>query len=499
MEHPPLLTLMICLPLLGAFAILWIKDDPLSASHNARGVALLTSVATFVLSLVVLSYFKPSSSDFQLVERYPWVPKFSLNYCVGIDGISLLFILLTTFLVPISILASWNAIIDRVKEYMIIFLVLEALIIGSFCALDLVLFYIFFEAVLIPMYLIIGIWGGKNRIHAAFKFFLFTLSGSVLMLIAILAIYGEVGTTDVVEACRHTFSGEKQYWLWAAFFIGFAVKIPMWPVHTWLPNAHVEAPTAGSVILAAILLKMGGYGFLRFSLPLFPEPSQFFAPYIFGLSMIAVVYASLIALVQEDMKKLVAYSSIAHMGFVTFGIFTFTEQSLKGALFQMISHGIISAGLFLCIGVLYNRVLSREIIRYAGVRSRMPHFAFIFMICILASIGLPGTSGFIGELLVLVASFERSGWMTFIMGLGMVLSTAYALWLYKRIMLGKLIDKSLEKLKDLILIEKLYLFPIAAVILFLGIYPKPIFNLSEAAIEKIMAPFYVKLKQEGQL
>ncbi|MBN9343346.1 MAG: NADH-quinone oxidoreductase subunit M [Caedibacter sp. 38-128] len=499
MEQLPLLTLMIFLPLLGAFAILLIKNDPLSASQNARGVALLTSLTTFVLSLVVLSYFKLSSSDFQLVEKYEWVPKLSLNYCVGVDGISLLFILLTTFLTPIAILASWNVIRDKVKEYMITFLMLESLIIGSFCALDLVLFYIFFEAVLIPMYLIIGIWGGKARIHAAFKFFLFTLSGSVLMLIAILSIHGEVGTTDLVEAYRYTFSGAKQYWLWAAFFISFAVKIPMWPVHTWLPNAHVEAPTAGSVILAAILLKMGGYGFLRFSLPLFPEPSQFFAPYVFGLSMIAVVYASLVALVQEDMKKLVAYSSIAHMGFVTFGIFTFTEQGIKGAFFQMISHGIISAGLFLCVGILYSRVHSREIMRYAGVRSRMPHFAFMFLICVLASIGLPGTSGFVGELLVLVASFEKGGWMTLIMGSGIVLSAAYGLWLYKRIMLGKLTDKSLEKLNDIIFIEKLYLLPIVAVILLLGIYPKPIFMLSETAIERVIAPFYTELKPEGQL
>ncbi|AIL13055.1 NADH-quinone oxidoreductase chain 13 [Candidatus Paracaedimonas acanthamoebae] len=499
MEQLPLLTLMIFLPLLGALTILLIKNDPLSVSQNARGVALLTSVTTFILSLVVLSYFKLSLSDFQLVEKYAWIPKFSLNYCVGVDGISLVFILLTTFLMPIAILASWNVIIVKVKEYMITFLVLETLIIGSFCALDLVLFYIFFEAVLIPMYLIIGIWGGKDRIHAAFKFFLFTLSGSVFMLIAILVIYGEIGTIDLVEAYHYTFSGEKQYWLWAAFFIGFAVKIPMWPVHTWLPNAHVEAPTAGSVILAAILLKMGGYGFLRFSLPLFPEASQFFAPYVFGLSMIAVVYASLVALVQEDMKKLVAYSSIAHMGFVTFGIFTFTEQGVKGALFQMISHGVISAGLFLCVGILYNRVHSREIIRYAGLRSRMPHFAFMFMICILGSIGLPGTSGFVGELLVLVASFEKSGWMSLFIGSGIVLSATYALWLYKRIMLGKLTYKSLEKLNDLILIEKLYLFPIVASIIFLGIYPKPIFTLTETAIERVIAPFYAKLKLEGQL
>lgn len=499
MEQLPLLTLMIFLPLLGAFAILLIRNDPASVSQNARGVALLTSLTTFVLSLIILSYFNHSSPDFQLVEKYRWIPKLSLHYSVGIDGISLLFILLTTFLTPIGILASWNVILDRVKEYMIIFLVLETLIIGSFCALDLVLFYIFFEAVLIPMYLIIGIWGGKNRIHAAFKFFLFTLSGSVLMLIAIFSIYGEIGTTDLIEAYKHTFSGSKQYWLWAAFFISFAIKIPMWPVHTWLPDAHVEAPTAGSVILAAILLKMGGYGFLRFSLPLFPEPSQFFAPYIFGISIIAVVYASLIALVQEDMKKLVAYSSIAHMGFVTFGIFTFTEQGVKGALFQMLSHGIISAGLFLCIGVLYNRVHSREITRYAGLKSKMPRFAFIFMMCALGALGLPGTSGFVGELLVLVASFEKAGWMAALMGIGIVLSAAYVLWLYKRIMLGKLIDKSLEKLDDLNFIEKIYLVPIVIVLVFLGIYPKPIFTVTEASIERIITPFHPELKLEGQL
>ncbi|OJX13973.1 MAG: NADH-quinone oxidoreductase subunit M [Caedibacter sp. 37-49] len=499
MESLPLLTLIIILPSLGAFAILLIKNDPQSVAQNARGVALLTSIATFLLSLVLLNYFKISCSDFQFLEKYSWVPKFSLNYYVGIDGISLPFILLTTFLVPITILASWNVILEKVKEYMIAFLVLETLIIGSFCALDLVLFYIFFEAVLIPMYLIIGIWGGKDRVHAAFKFFLFTLAGSVFMLIAILVIYGEVGTTDIVEVSRHTFVIPKQYWLWAAFFISFAIKVPMWPVHTWLPNAHVEAPTAGSVILAAILLKMGGYGFLRFSLPLFPEASQFFAPYIFSLSIIAVVYASLVALAQEDMKKLVAYSSIAHMGFVTFGIFTFTEYGIKGALFQMISHGIISAGMFLCVGILYNHTHSREIIRYSGVRSKMPYFAFIFMIYILASIGLPGTSGFVGELLVLLASFEKKGWMTFMIGLGIILSAAYALWFYKRVMLGRVMNKNLEKLKDITLVEKLYLFPIGVVIIFLGIYPKPLFTVSKTAIEKIISPFYPTLKTEGQL
>lgn len=499
MEQIPLLTLIIVLPLLGALAILLIKNEPHSVPQNARGVALLTSVATFLLSLVLVLLFNDSSSEFQLIEKYSWISKFSLNYIVGIDGISLLFVLLTTFLVPLAILASWNVIVEKVKEYMITFLVLESLILGSFCSLDLMLFYVFFEAVLIPMYLIIGIWGGKNRVHAAFKFFLFTLLGSVLMLIAILAIYGETGTTNLLEVSRHTFLEPKQYWLWAAFFISFAVKIPMWPVHTWLPNAHVEAPTAGSVILAAILLKMGGYGFLRFSLPLFPEASQFFAPYIFLLSIIAVIYASLVALVQEDMKKLVAYSSIAHMGFVTFGIFTFTEQGVKGAVFQMISHGVTSAGMFLCVGVLYNRLHSREIAKYSGIRSKMPTFAFIFMIYVLASIGLPGTSGFVGELLIIVSSFEKSGWMSLGMGLGMILSAAYGLWLYKRIALGKIMNKALEKLKDLNFIEKLYLFPIVIVILILGIYPQPIFKLSETALEKIIAPFYSKLKSEEQV
>lgn len=480
----PLLTITIFLPLLGALCVLSINEKNEAAQNNARAVALLTSLTVFVMACIDFILFDPSQSDFQLVERYPWLESLGCDYHVGVDGISVLFVVLTAFLVPLAILSTWRAIKVRVKECMIAFLLLETTMLGAFCALDFVLFYLFFEAVLIPMYLIIGIWGGEGRIYASLKFFLYTLLGSILMLIAILVLYHHTGTSEIAMAAHHTLPFDLQKWLWLAFFASFAVKIPMWPVHTWLPDAHVEAPTAGSVILASILLKMGGYGFLRFSLPLFPDASRFFAPLIFFLSIIAVVYTSLVALVQKDMKKLIAYSSIAHMGFVTFGIFTFSSMGIQGALFQMVSHGLISGALFLCVGVLYDRLHTRDIERYGGVAHPMPQYAVLFMIFILGATGLPGTSGFVGEILVMVAAFKVHGWMAFVLGSGMILSAAYALWLYRRVMLGKAEKLEVAKLKDLTLVEKLTLGPLALLVLLSGIYPAPILRVSEATVEK---------------
>ncbi|HIP80122.1 MAG TPA: NADH-quinone oxidoreductase subunit M, partial [Kiloniellaceae bacterium] len=400
----PLLSTITFLPLAGALIILLIgrHEDEAVVAKNARYMALWTSFVTFVVSLFLWTGFDRNSADFQFVERVDWIPAFNISYHMGVDGISMMFVLLSTLLTPLCVLASWNAIQTRVKEYMVAFLVLETLMVGMFCALDLVVFYIFFEGVLIPMFLIIGIWGGGRRVYAAFKFFLYTLLGSVLMLLAILAMYFDAGTTDIPTLLAHGFPASMQAWLWLAFFASFAVKIPMWPVHTWLPDAHVEAPTAGSVILAGVLLKMGGYGFLRFSLPMMPLASDFFAPLVFGLSVVAVIYTSLVALAQEDMKKLIAYSSVAHMGFVTIGIFVANQQGIEGAIFQMLSHGIVSAALFLIVGVVYDRMHTRLIDRYDGLVERMPAYALVFMLFMLASVGLPGTSGFVGEFLVLV-------------------------------------------------------------------------------------------------
>lgn len=486
MSDLPLLSITTFLPLLGAFFILLIRGEEQMVMRNARAVAILTSLGTFISNLVVLFFFDSSKADFQLVEKHMWIERFNVSYHLGVDGVSLLFILLTTFLTPLAILSSFRAIDKRVKEYMVAFLVLETLMIGTFLALDFVLFYLFFEAVLIPMFLIIGIWGGENRVYSAFKFFLYTFAGSVLSLIAILTIYFSVGSTSIEAAQAHSFSHTMQIWLWLAFFASFAIKIPMWPVHTWLPYAHVEAPTAGSVVLAAILLKMGGYGFLRFSLPMFPEASQFFAPFVFILSIVAVVYTSLVALVQSDMKKLIAYSSIAHMGFVTFGLFTFSLQGLQGAMFQMISHGIISGALFLCVGVLYDRLHTRLIDQYGGVVHVMPYFSVLFMIFILGAIGLPGTSGFIGELLVMIAAFKTNGWLAAGMGLGIILAAAYALWLYKRLFYGKTNGEKVKKLLDLCWQEKIALVPLAVLTIILGIWPKPLLSLSEESLKRIV-------------
>lgn len=482
----PLLSLTIFLPLLGAIFIILMKGDEASIALNAKRVALWTSFLAFLLSLILWFKFNPAQSGFQFVENFPWIPAFGIRYHLGIDGLSLFFILLSTFLTPLCVLASWQSIQKRVREYMIVFLVLETFMIGMFCALDLVLFYVFFEGVLIPMFLIIGIWGGDRRIYSCFKFFLYTLLGSVLMLLAILTIYFQTGQTDLLKIVGFHFAENLQNWLWLAFFVSFAVKVPMWPVHTWLPDAHVEAPTAGSVMLAAVLLKMGAYGFLRFSIPLFPEATVTFTPFVFTLSIIAIIYGSLVALVQTDMKKLIAYSSVAHMGFVTLGIFTLNAQGVSGAVVQMISHGAISAALFLCVGVVYDRLHTREIERYGGLVVRMPAYALLFMLFTLGSVGLPGTSGFVGEFLVLVGAFQVNPWWALLAASGMVLGAAYALWLYRRIIFGKIVHADLRTLLDLNFREKAILSSLVLVVLFLGIYPQPFFTIINPAVKDLI-------------
>ena len=446
MSGIPLLSLITFLPLVGAIFILTIRGDEEIVVRNTRNVALWTSAVTFFLSLIIWFQFDRSTADFQFVERVDWMPGFNISYHMGVDGISMLFVLLTTLLTPICVLASWDSIKVRVKEYMIAFLVMETMMVGMFCALDLVVFYIFFEGVLIPMFLVIGVWGGPRRVYASFKFFLYTLLGSVLMLLAILVMYFKAGTTDIPTLMKFTFPAGMQTWLWLAFFASFAVKVPMWPVHTWLPDAHVEAPTAGSVILAGVLLKFGGYGFLRFSLPMFPEATIEFAPLIFTMSVIAVIYTSLVALAQEDMKKLIAYSSVAHMGFVTVGIFTLNSQGIEGGIYQMLSHGIVSAALFLVVGVVYDRMHSREISTYGGLVNRMPVYALGFMIFMLASVGLPGTGGFVGEILVLVGIFQVNAWVCALMATGVILGAAYMLYLYRRVIFGQLTKDNLKKI-----------------------------------------------------
>ncbi|MFN4311432.1 MAG: NADH-quinone oxidoreductase subunit M [Ferrovibrio sp.] len=486
MSSMPLLSIVTFLPLAGAAFIFLARGPEEIVARNARAVALWTTTITFAVSLLIWLNFDNSTAAFQFVEKTDWIAA-GINYHMGVDGISMLFVILTTFLMPFCILASWEAIETRVKEYMIAFLVMETLMIGVFCALDLVLFYLFFEAGLIPMFLIIGIWGGKRRIYASFKFFLYTLLGSVLMLLAILYMYFTAGTTDIPSLMKTgLFSAQAQTWLWLAFFASFAVKMPMWPVHTWLPDAHVEAPTAGSVILAAVLLKMGGYGFLRFSLPMFPLASEYFAPFVFALSVIAIVYASLVALVQEDMKKLIAYSSVAHMGFVTMGIFTFNTQGVEGAIFQMLSHGIVSGALFLCVGVVYDRLHTREIARYGGLVNNMPKYAFVFMLFTMANVGLPGTGGFVGELLTLVGAFQANTWVALIATSGVIFAAAYALWLYRRVVFGELTKADLKALVDLSPREIAIFAPLVIMTLWMGIYPAPFFDVIAASAKHLL-------------
>ncbi|NQW09758.1 MAG: NADH-quinone oxidoreductase subunit M [Alphaproteobacteria bacterium] len=497
MDQTWLLPLVTFLPLVGAALILVSRGDAEQVATSARYLALWTSLITFVLSLLIWVLFDPTTADFQMVETVAWIPGSSIAFSMGVDGISLFFVLLSTFLTPICVLASWDAIKTRVQEYMIAFLVLETMMVGMFVALDIFLFYIFFEAVLIPMFLIIGVWGGARRVYAAFKFFLYTLAGSVLMLIAILTIYFQSGTTDIQQLMAFGFAPEVQTWLWLAFFASFAVKVPMWPVHTWLPDAHVEAPTAGSVILAGVLLKMGGYGFLRFSIPMFPEASEMFAPLIYTLSVVAIVYTSLVALVQEDMKKLIAYSSVAHMGFVTIGMFTMTTQGVEGSIFQMLSHGIVSGALFLCVGVVYDRMHTREIAAYGGLVNNMPRYALVFMVFTMASVGLPGTSGFVGELLILVGAFQANTWLAALTATGLVLGAVYMLYLYRRVIFGALEKEQLKALLDLNRREIMVFAPLVLLVIWMGVYPSSFLDMMSVSVDNLITNYKVALGETG--
>ena len=482
----PILSAVTYLPLAGAAIIfLFVHGDSEAAKRNIRIVSLGVTTLTFLVSLLIWWNFDTTNPGFQFVEEAGWTGSF-MSYRMGVDGISMLFVILTTVLMPFCILASWRVIDTRLKEYMVAFLVLETLMIGVFTALDLILFYVFFEAGLIPMFLIIGIWGGPRRVYAAFKFFLYTLLGSVLMLLAMMAMYWDAGTTSIPVLLTHQFPASMQTWLWLAFLASFAVKLPMWPVHTWLPDAHVEAPTAGSVVLAAILLKMGGYGFLRFSLPMFPLASAELAPLIYALSIVAIIYTSLVALMQEDVKKLIAYSSVAHMGFVTMGLFTLTAQGVQGGIFQMLSHGIVSGALFLCVGVIYDRMHTRQIDAYGGLVNRMPWYAFAFMVFTMANVGLPGTSGFVGEFLTLIGAFQVNTWVAVLATTGVILSACYALWLYRRVIFGKLEKASLAGILDLSLREKVILVPLIALTIFFGVYPRPIMDVTAASVDNLI-------------
>ena len=482
----PLLSLITWLPLVGCAVLMAVRGDEETVAANARWTALWTSLIVFVISLVLWVKFDQREAGFQFVETLQWLPQYGLNYKMGVDGISVLFVLLSTALTPICILASWESITKNVREFMIAFLILETTMVGMFAALDFVVFYMFFEAVLIPMYLIIGVWGGPRRVYAAFKFFLYTLTGSVLMLLALLAMWRVAGTTDIVVLLKTNFAPAMQTWLFLAFFASFAVKVPMWPVHTWLPDAHVEAPTAGSVILAGVLLKMGAYGFLRFSVPMLPEASAYFAPFIFTLSIVAVIYTSLVALAQEDMKKLIAYSSVAHMGIVTIGIFTFNVQGIQGALFQMLSHGVVSGALFLIVGVVYDRIHSREIAHYGGLADRMPKYALVFMLFMMASVGLPGTAGFVGEFLVIVGALKVNFWLAILGATGMVLGAAYMLYLYRRVVFGTITRDGLKSIADLSPREIAIFAPLVVLTLWMGIYPSSFTGFFDASVAQMV-------------
>ena len=488
----PILSMLLAIPILGILFMSLIRANNPNSERNLKQTALWISFLNFLASLLLLLSFDLNNPEFQFVENYFWLDS-SISYHLGVDGISILFIVLTTLLLPICILASYDSIQFAVKEYLISFLVLETFMIGVFCSLDLVLFYLFFEGGLIPMFLIIGIWGGERRVYSTFKFFLYTLTGSVFMLLAIIYIYWEAGTTNVVDLLTYNFTYSEQFYLWLAFFASFMVKIPMWPFHTWLPDAHVEAPTAGSVILAGVLLKMAGYGFIRFSIGMFPDASVFFAPMVFTLSIIAIIATSLIALVQKDMKKLIAYSSVAHMGFVTLGIFTFTLQGIEGGIIQMISHGIVSAALFLCVGVVYDRLHTREIERYGGLVNRMPFYSFAFMIFILASIGLPGTSGFVGEFLVLLSIFSVNTYFAVFATTGVVLAATYSLWLYRKVIFGALVKDDLMDILDLTKREIIIFVPLIFLTIFIGIYPKPVIDIIEPAASNLVENIQEKL------
>ncbi|MGJ7037938.1 NADH-quinone oxidoreductase subunit M [Shinella sp. BE166] len=489
----PILSAVTFLPLVGVALLLLTREDSPYGRRNILNVALLTTVFTFVLSLFIWIGFDNANPGFQMVEKAEWLGT-GISYHLGVDGISMLFVILSTFLMPFCVLASWHSVEKRLREYMIAFLLLEVFMVGVFVSLDIVLFYVFFEAGLIPMFIIIGVWGGKDRVYASYKFFLYTLLGSVLMLLAIMAMYWQAGTTDITELLAYNFPAQMQTWLWLAFFASFAVKMPMWPVHTWLPDAHVQAPTAGSVILAGVLLKLGGYGFIRFSLAMFPLASDYFAPFVFALSVIAIIYTSLVALMQDDIKKLIAYSSVAHMGYVTMGIFAANAQGLQGAIFQMLSHGIVSGALFLCVGVVYDRLHTREISAYGGLVNNMPKYAVAFMILTMANVGLPGTSGFVGEIMTLVGVFRANTWVAFFATTGVILSASYALWLYRRVIFGALEKESLKSLLDLDLREKLLLYPLVILTIFYGVYPAPVFDATAASVDALLNNYSAALQ-----
>jgi NADH-quinone oxidoreductase subunit M len=477
---------LLIVPLVGAAFILTLRGSDEEVRSNVRWAALAATLVTFLLSLWAWSRFDANSAGFQLTETHAWLVPGKIAFKLTVDGFAMPFVLLTTFLMPFCILASWETITNRVRAYFVAFLVLETTMIGVFLAGDLVLFYLMFEAGLIPMFLIIGIWGGKRRIYASFKFFLYTLLGSVLMLLAIIAMYWHAGTTDIQVLLQHRFPASMQTWLWLAFFASLAVKMPMWPVHTWLPDAHVEAPTAGSVILAGILLKMGGYGFIRFSLPMFPDASLYFQPLVYAMSVVAIIYTSLVALVQSDIKKLIAYSSVAHMGFVTMGLFSLTQQGIQGAMFQMVSHGIVSGALFLCVGVVYDRMHTREISAYGGLVNRMPLYAVAMLIFTMANVGLPGTSGFVGEFLTMLGGFRSNPWVGFFSAFGVILSAAYALWLYARVIYGKLEKPSLRDIADLNGRELVLLVPLVILTIYYGVHPGPVLDVFASPTEALL-------------
>jgi NADH-quinone oxidoreductase subunit M len=488
----PILSIIIFLPLVGVLFILLNSGDEIKVKKTSFRVSLLTSLLVFIMSLFLWLQFDNTTKDFQFVENKKWIVDF-INYRVGVDGISILFVVLTAFITPICIVATYNSVTYRTKDFFIALLVMETMMLGVFCSLDLFIFYLFFEAGLIPMFLIVGIWGGIRRVYAAFKFFLYTLFGSVFMLVAIIFIYLETGTTDIQTILSFNIDQKYQYWLWLGFFASFAVKTPMWPVHTWLPDAHVEAPTSGSVILAAILLKMAGYGFIRFSLGFFPIASAYFAPLIFALSIVAVIYTSLVALMQKDMKKLIAYSSVAHMGFVTIGIFAFNSQGIEGSIFQMISHGIVSAALFLCVGVVYDRMHTREISEYGGVVNTMPRYSVIFLVFILAGLGLPGTSGFVGEFLVLIGAFKANYLVAFFAATGVVLSACYSLWLYRRVIFGAVANDNVKLLKEINKTELATLLPLVFLTILLGVFPNIILDTISVSVENVISVYNEKL------